>query len=47
MITSMDINCVKVDTDKQVLLLKTKDFSKILTSVQIAKRILGKQLNAI
>jgi D-2-hydroxyglutarate dehydrogenase len=29
-ITSMDINCVKVDTDKQVLLLKTKNYSKIL-----------------
>lgn len=46
-ITSMDINCVKVDTDKQVLLLKTKDYSKILQAVQVAKRVLGKDLNAI
>ena len=47
MITSMDINCVKVDTDKQVLLLKTKSFAKILEAVQVAKKVLGKDLNAI
>ena len=43
----MDINCVKVDIDKQVLLLKTKSFSKILEAVQVAKRVLGKDLGAI
>ena len=47
MITAVDINCVKVDSDRQVLLIKTKDFGKILEAVQTTKRVLGKNLNAI
>jgi FAD/FMN-containing dehydrogenase len=46
-ITKLDINCVKVDTNRQVILLKTKSYDNILIAVQKAKKYLGKNLNAI
>jgi hypothetical protein len=46
-ITKLDINCVKIDKNKQVMLLKTKKFNNILSAVEIGKKVFGKNLNAL
>lgn len=46
-ITKLDINCAKIDKDRQVLLLKTTKYENILAAVEKARQIFGKNLNAI
>lgn len=46
-ITKLDINCSKIDTNRQVLLLKTDKYSNILTMVEKAKQLFGKHLSAM
>lgn len=46
-VTKVDINCVKLDQRRQVILMKTNSFKNILTAVEQAKGLLGKNLNAL
>lgn len=47
MITKLNIHCAKLDHDKKILVFKADTFEKILESLPIVKKELGKQLNAM
>lgn len=46
-ITNLDIQCVKVDKMKVVVLIKTESYKQVLELAEKAKRVLGKNLNSL
>ena len=47
MITKLNIHCPKIDDDRKILVFKTDSYDKILDSLSVIKKLLGKQLFAM